>query len=240
MIALAVKPIATPTSTRLVVASLITRRAGDAGCSSNVANTTAAIMKSARPHASIKYSGQCARSAFSTGAPSGGDTRGGDRRARSIGKGAPTGAARIAGIGVAPIARVARVEDASASVNSFEPPVSTHSEVLRNLRGAESLGGWSFDMELVLAGGKIAHRAPARRSPAASLSNCSTRANVVARGWMRVARERFGILAEEARALCTRGDARFSASMARNRRAARASTPTAAAVTSACTAPAGR
>src|SRR2546426_1146295 len=55
---MAVRPMATPTSTRRRVGSAIAARAGESGCSRRVTKTQAASMKRPRQAASIAYSGQ--------------------------------------------------------------------------------------------------------------------------------------------------------------------------------------
>jgi len=60
----AVDPIATPMSTRRAKGSAIARCTGDCGHSSNVPNRPAETMNSPSPAASMRYSGQCVRSAW--------------------------------------------------------------------------------------------------------------------------------------------------------------------------------
>src|SRR6266516_4189008 len=55
---MAVRPMATPTSTRRRVGSATAARAGESGCSKRVTKTQAEIMKTPRQAASIAYSGQ--------------------------------------------------------------------------------------------------------------------------------------------------------------------------------------
>src|SRR6266568_1288769 len=63
MIAIAVMPIATPIKTRRRSGLAIARCSGELGCSKSITNTPALTMNAPSPAASIRYSGQCWRSA---------------------------------------------------------------------------------------------------------------------------------------------------------------------------------
>src|SRR6266704_2867365 len=63
MIAIAVMPIATPIKTRRRSGLAIARCSGEPGCSKSITNTPALTMNAPSPAASIRYSGQCWRSA---------------------------------------------------------------------------------------------------------------------------------------------------------------------------------
>src|SRR5262245_1862256 len=67
MIPTAVSPIASPIGIRRRKGCVITWRTGELGCSSSVTNRQAENMKSPRPVASMRYSGQCWR--IAAGAP---------------------------------------------------------------------------------------------------------------------------------------------------------------------------
>src|SRR6266581_3288788 len=68
MIATAVMPIATPIKTRRRSGLAIARCSGEPGCSKSIKNTPALTMNTPSPAASIKYSGQCWKSAARTSA----------------------------------------------------------------------------------------------------------------------------------------------------------------------------
>src|SRR6266567_9578053 len=63
MIAIAVRPIATPIKTRRRSGLAIARCSGELGCSKSITNTPALTMNTPSPAASIRYSGQCWQSA---------------------------------------------------------------------------------------------------------------------------------------------------------------------------------